>query len=233
MTTSEGLLRLLDALHRAEVLPEYLLDHLEDMIADDPPYPTPAERAEAERLDVQIRSLIEELVRRRKEPGRYPANAYLDASALPDLDDLLDEHFTRQLLANIPDITNRWKLLRSLSLVLLPGDRTTSALREALNCYLYGLPNAAVALCRSVLEFALLEKLGSLGGVQPDRPNLDGLINYFEKLKMLTGKGLSVANRIRSRGNNAIHRKGCSEDDALDQIRDTAVILGFLYGTPR
>ncbi|HLA80851.1 MAG TPA: DUF4145 domain-containing protein [Thermoleophilia bacterium] len=151
-------------------------------------------------------------------------------------DECLDEHFTRLELQRIPGIVARLKKLRGMPVVLIPGEKVADYLRQATTCYLYGLPNAAAALCRAVLEFALNEKLGALGGISKlidkvDRKDhLEKLINFARNTKILSDELATKAHNIREVGNNAIHKSACTERQALETIEKMGEILSHVYG---
>jgi hypothetical protein len=233
MSLSRDLLDLLAALDRAQLTVAFLIEYLQDLIRDDPPFSTESERVETEEINARLRALMAELVRRRREPTTQPRSRAWDElqGALPE--DLVEEHFVLEGLQNVGGLASRWRKLQTLSLARPPGDKVSGPLREAVNCYLYGLPNASIVLCRAVLEFALTEKLASRIGRMPDRSDLQDLIDFAANSKTLSGSRATLAHRIRARGNEAIHRGAYGDPDALLQIRDAVAVLEEIYGTPR
>lgn len=157
-------------------------------------------------------------------------------------DEILDEHFTRLELQRIPNTVARWKKLAKIPVVLFPGEKVTQYMRQATTCYLYGLPTAAAALCRTVLEFVLEEKLGDFGGISKPQGNSDrkkdrlfNLINTagitkVGKTKILSDPLVGTAHNIREVGNKAIHTSRCTEGEALEAIKNTGKILTHIYG---
>ncbi len=159
-------------------------------------------------------------------------------------DEILDEHFTHLELQMIPDTIARWKKLTRVQIVRFPEKKVTDYMRQATTCYLYGLPSAAAVLCRTVLEFTLEEKLGDFGGISKLKGNSDRkddrLFNLIKtagitkvgKTKILSGEFDLVrkAHDIREVGNNAIHKNTCTEEEALEAIKNTGEILSHIYG---
>lgn len=149
----------------------------------------------------------------------------------------LDETVTRLALLKVPDIVARWKKLRTVPVVGLPGKAVTAYLAQAITCYLYGLPSAAAVLCRTVLEFALQEKLGEFGGISKlidkvdKKDHLEKLINFAGNTKILSDEFELVTNAhsIRDVGNDAIHTSTCTEMEALETIKNTGEILRHVY----
>lgn len=70
----------------------------------------------------------------------------------------LDELYCRDLLGEIPSIVERTLRLRELTLAGISDDEAFVQLREAANCFIMGLPNAAVALSRAAFEGPLRTK---------------------------------------------------------------------------
>ncbi len=232
MARSQELLQLLRSLDQAEVGVQYLIEHLQDLMADYPPYQSDEERAEAEETRKDIRRLTEQFVKIKQEPiplkfgdaGLKALEGFVDK-------ELLDEYFTIRLLGSVRGIVSRWGRLKALRIVLLPGAKVTQYLSQAITCYLHGLYDAAVVLCRAVLEFALREKLGTLGGVKPGSLELEHVIDFCRNARILSDELTGKAHRVRRVGNDAIHRTICSESEALAQIRETGEILESLYGS--
>lgn len=91
-------------------------------------------------------------------------------------------------------------------------------LREATRCFLYGLLEASVALCRACLEEALKTKLyTSAQGIEMlmkepkkndrgrPRGDLERLISAAAGIQLLDGPSRILADRIRNHGNTVMH----------------------------
>ncbi|MBI3077607.1 MAG: DUF4145 domain-containing protein, partial [Deltaproteobacteria bacterium] len=127
----------------------------------------------------------------------------------PLLERDLDRYFTILALRETPQIVERWKKLRALDYVVMPGKNVRGLIWQAVNCYLYGLPSAAPVLCRSVPELALKESFVAREG--PILPGtLEGLVEFARRSKALPNALATKADRIRVLGNKAVHRGGCS-----------------------
>jgi hypothetical protein len=152
-------------------------------------------------------------------------------------DETLNEHFTRRELQMIPGIVDRWKRLRALTFVALPAPKVRDYMRQAISCYLHGLPTAAVMLCRTVLQFALEEAIPSIGGVVLEKVEkrdwLQKLINLAQTTRVLSADLVATAHRVREAGNDAVHLGGCNDTTALATIRETGGVLTYIYRTPR
>jgi hypothetical protein len=118
-------------------------------------------------------------------------------------------------------------------------------LREATRCFLYGLLEASVALCRACLEEALKSKLLANGqGIaalmkEPKktdrgaaRGELDRLIRAAAGIKILDGPHTLSADRIRSHGNLLMHdRPQLTEAEAKQDLDDLRGVVDFLFAS--
>lgn len=189
----------------------------------------------------QARDLLRALVKSKQGSVRGRADELIQELSSVVKDGLLDETITRLELQEVPGIVARWKKLRTISTVPLPGEKVEAYLRQATTCYLYGLLDAAVALCRSVLQFALEEKFGTVGGMslalsEISRDHyLEKLINFaqhakIESARILTPGLARKAHKIRVDGNRSLHTSSRTESAALTTIEDAAEILSYIYG---
>ncbi|MBI2369366.1 MAG: DUF4145 domain-containing protein [Deltaproteobacteria bacterium] len=82
---------------------------------------------------------------------------------------------------------------------------------------------------RSVPELALKESFVAREG--PILPGtLEGLVEFARRSKALPNALATKADRIRVLGNKAVHRGGCSDQEALETIQSTSEVLEALYG---
>ncbi|MGB4781758.1 DUF4145 domain-containing protein [Candidatus Methylomirabilis sp.] len=186
------------------------------------------------------RSLVDKVAKTKEGPvfSRELNNEFIEEvfGVLHKGDEILDEHFTRLELQEIPKTVARWKKLSRIPTVLIPGEKVTDYMRQATTCYLYGLPSAAAVLCRTVLEFALEEKFGEFGGItklidKVDKTDyLKKLINFAGSTKILSTDSVKDAHSIREVGNRAIHTSTCTEMEAFEAIKNMGEILSHIYG---
>jgi hypothetical protein len=228
---SGDLLELLKTLDRAELDIQYLIGHLNDLIAIDPPHQTAEEQRDAEDTTIEIQELVKLVVRAKQE-----ATFRISPSTIATLREFvseshLDEYFTVQALTSIGGVTGRWTTLSHLGFAKSPGERVAASLRQAVGCYLYGMHDAAAVLCRTVLEFALRDRLGRVGDQAEEvRTDLENLIGFCARAKVISPEVRQYADRIRKLGNGAVHTGSCDEPRALRQLLDTREVLAHLYG---
>lgn len=211
MDLSQDLLELLKAPDRAELTVQYLVGHLDDVTEDDPPHDSPDAKQEADDTTIEIRQLAEYIVQAKQDPGFRIAPAAIDSLRELVPDRYLDEYFTVQALTSIPGVTARWKQLANLGFAMSPGAKTARYIRQAVSCYRYGMYDAAAVLCRTVLEFSLREALGRRLGKagEATRTDLDDLITFCARSKVITPAMEDKAHRVRRYGNGAIHTESC------------------------
>jgi hypothetical protein len=227
--------RILDLLDVVEWPPEISVDYLRDSYEQPDSWlrsSSEEERADSRAIRLVVRSLMSSKVGARLEP-RLDALSELGQEIPAALvDGRLDEYFTVELLASVAGVVRRWKTLGPLLVVSLPSRQVNAYMREATTCYLHGLFNAAAVLARAVLEFALKEKVGALGGAIPTGKGMRFIDNATRMLRLPHPLAVKVRHVWRV-GGTAVHEAKVTEDDTFRQIRETAEVLSHLYGTRR
>lgn len=97
-------------------------------------------------------------------------------------------------------------------------------LRRLSRCYIAGFLPEAVMLCRSVLENAVKERVGTK---HPMRVR----IAAARRLGTLSAQGSEAAMLIWKRGNAAVHEDPNATHDVTETIRLTTEVLGELYSS--
>jgi hypothetical protein len=236
MKLSEEIISLLEVLEEAEVGIDFAIGAVEGRIeyGEEIDPEKHREYVEAAKLG---RDFIRGIAETRLKPMLGLNDEHLQTLMEIIEDDDLDAHFTTHTLAQVPHVVARWIRLGTIPVAIIPENRVTGYLRQASECYLYGLPTAAVILCRAVLQFALEEAIPNLGGVslgEVDRRDwLMKLINLASSTKTLPPELVANAHHIRELGNEAAHTGTCTEAVALATIKESADVLTHLYGTPR
>jgi hypothetical protein len=235
MPQSTEILSLLQLLDEVGTTIGYLSGYVHDMDKEQPGYFRVLNADEVK--DAQIlQRFTSSLVKAKREPERELTDEMIQHLIGILGDEFLDEHFTILELKRVLGIVKRWKKLRAFKVVLLPGEKVTHYLRQATTCYLYGLPDAAVILCRAVLQFALQEGLAAPGGISLDlsgvdrKDYLEKLINFARNKRVLSDDLTTRAHRIRKLGNKSVHQSNCSDSDALGAIKESGEVLAHIYG---
>jgi hypothetical protein len=101
----------------------------------------------------------------------------------------------------------------------------TRLFQEAHDAFLHGFDAAAIALCRSLLEHALKDKL-STGG----REGFAELIKLADKSMLLGGQSIRDAGIVQTAGNKIMHDVANLRHTSQVVIDCTRRVLNELYG---
>jgi hypothetical protein len=194
------------------------------------------EKRRAELLDKYMVFLIElDRVRIREAP--YPMNHlvdFLQGHAYCSLDintawdnysqDILDYHQDNELIDRGRFVRNYFKLTPPYIKV---GTRIPEGIQniyhESRWCFVYGQYNAAVALCRTVIETVLRTKFHLYG-------DLNEVIKTAKERRLISDKTQWHANGVRILANKILHQaETISEKEAKDAIGYILVFLQEIY----
>jgi|SRR5438876_678611 len=145
---------------------------------------------------------------------------------------MLDQIYCRTLLREVPEIVERTQALRTLTLSDIPNSESFVYLREAANCYISGLPQAAVALSRAAVENRLkavcAKTFGEKAVAEADFLELiDGL---SIRGRILSKEGRDLAHVVRQAGNDVLHDKPTTSAAALRVFEEARKIIQLLHG---
>jgi len=137
----------------------------------------------------------------------------------------LNEFYCRELLEAIPGIVERTLSLSHLTLSGI-SDSEFVYLREAVNCYIFGLPQSAVALARGAVEDALRKKLEKIFG-RNAMAGADLIVlidDYGSRAKSLSKDGRALAHKVRIAGNDVLHKQAVTTN-ALEVIEAARMVI--------
>jgi hypothetical protein len=138
--------------------------------------------------------------------------------------DMLDELYCREVLRQVPDMVERTRQLRLVTLEGISGDSFVY-IREAANCYIQGLAQAAVALCRSAMELEIRRLAGKRFGVATVAGlELKDVIERFG-VKLLLPNHVKLAHRVRTVANKVLHEEPASLDKALEVLEAARSVI--------
>lgn len=141
----------------------------------------------------------------------------------------LDMYYSHQLLSRLETIVQRGAALTPMKLLVKNGS-IHRLFREAHDAYLYGFDAASIALCRSLLDQALRDKLAVQ---QNEQPSLAKMIRRAEREKLLDRSECDHADKVREAGNDVVHdisKMPSPENRVQDVLASTRVVLNKLYG---
>ena len=147
----------------------------------------------------------------------------LDALTTPVL---LDDLYSREVLRAVPEVVERTGNLANLTLADIPDSESFVYLTEAANCYLFGLPSAAVALARAAVEESLRERCAErFGKRNVAAAKFHQLVEDAAKARLLSRDGLAQARRIQDAANRVLHREPTESHEALAVLNDARVVI--------
>ena len=140
---------------------------------------------------------------------------------------LFDQVYCRLLLGRVPKIVERHRNLSHLTLSEIVDRKSFVYLTEAANCYILGLPQAAIALSRAAVEAHLRNALEKVYGVSAVRgAGLKVLVNdYARRGQFLSLEGRQRANAIREAGDGVLHEEPADSESALEVIEAARAVI--------
>jgi hypothetical protein len=139
----------------------------------------------------------------------------------------LDRHYSYELVARLPQIVDRASVLERVQHKEVANKSVRQFFNEAHDVFLYGFDTACIALCRSLIEHALRDKLGVS---RKDRRRLEFMIQEAEDKKLLDGIGLTSAESVEEAGNHIMHNIPLLRSTAQTVLDHTRIVLNKLYG---
>jgi hypothetical protein len=159
----------------------------------------------------------------RKTFAHQPENEAFGTLTTPVL---LDELYCRDLLRSVPEIVDRTRRMSNLTLSGIDPEPFVH-LREAANCYILGLPQAAVALARAAIEAPLRASLAKLFGEKSVAfIDLKQLIDdYAKRGKLLSDDARAAAHRVRIAANEVLHQRPIEAPEALGVVEAARAVI--------
>jgi len=153
------------------------------------------------------------------EPPPVPAPASRDSS------EELDRYYSYQLVTRLEQIAERASALDPIQL-RVTSDAVKDLFQAAHEVYLYGFDVACIALCRSLIDHALKDRLS----VPPhERPALRSLIDRARRRNLLDESGHHSAEEVEEAGNKAMHNLSNLRKTARVVLDCTRSVINKLY----
>jgi len=153
-----------------------------------------------------------------------------DADAKPPLarennTEELDRYYAYQLVTRLEQIAERASALDPVQLNVT-SHAVKDLFQAAHEVYLYGFDVACIALCRSLIDHALKDRLS----VPPsERPALRTLIDRARSGDLLDESGRRSAEQVEEAGNKAMHNLSNLRRTAGEVLACTRKVLNQLY----
>lgn len=188
-----------------------------------------AERLENERTSKTVADIVEDIITSRETltDGKLAGIERLVEEAPELIKSLLNDHFTRDLIKNVPGYVDRTLQLSRVQALGKPSIITNGYLREAVRTYILGLPLASVALSRAALEQALKEKLArQLSG---EFIKFQELLKEAKKWNILDSTMELCAREVANAGDEVMHEKPTTLPAALAVLDKLRGLLQHIY----
>src|SRR5579864_1553729 len=136
----------------------------------------------------------------------------------------LDRYFAQQLVAKLEKNVERASSLDTVNLkVTNPIIR--KLFNEAHEAFLYGFDIGSIALCRSLVDHALKDKLAPPRGKQ----ELRLMIEQAKKDRIFDSLGYESAEKVRHAGNRIMHEISDLRSTSREVLDCTRIVLNKLY----
>ncbi|MFZ3213720.1 MAG: hypothetical protein WA188_19615 [Terriglobales bacterium] len=145
--------------------------------------------------------------------------------ASQDTTEELDRYYSYQLVDRLEQIAERASALDPIQLKVT-SEPVKDLFQAAHEVYLYGFDVACIALCRSLIDHALKDRLS----VPPnERPALRSLIDRAQRSNLLDEAERHSAEEVEEAGNKAMHNLSNLRRTAGEVLACTRKVLNKLY----
>jgi hypothetical protein len=189
----------------------------------------PEEREETTKARRLVEATVDDIIASREmvTEGKFAAIEKLLESTPELVRDFLDDRFTRDVIAAVPGYVRRTMELSRLEGSRLPSKITNGYLREAVRTYIYGLPQASVALCRAAMEQALKENLGYQG--TGTFVKMEALLDEAEGAGVIDSVMRKAARKIADDADDVLHEKPVDSKKAYEVLLALRGVLQHVY----
>lgn len=139
----------------------------------------------------------------------------------------LDDLITRRLLDEVAGMVRRIIKLSRLDAPKRPSDATSVYVQEAARAYIYGLPQASIAMSRAALEQALKESLALQGrGTFID---FQSLVKEAKRWNILDNDTAKMVRDTAKKADEVLHDAPADEAGALEVLDAVRGLLQLIY----
>jgi hypothetical protein len=151
----------------------------------------------------------------------------------PDFDEMLEGELAKASVGMIPSAAiNLWDLFAVLTQIQkarIP-EIPLRYLKHVFRCYIWGLKQECIILCRSVIEVAIDDKITDkmcADFCDPNKPNytLADKIKTIERSALLDKELVEILRRIKCRGDKCVHGEMDVVKDVMGTVKDTCKAL--------
>lgn len=190
---------------------------------------SPEERAEEKRFAKVVKALVDDIIASREmlTENRFIKIEEVVKSHPELINNFLNERFTREVIDAVPGYVRRTMQLSRLEGARIPSKITNTYLREAVRTYVLGLPQASISLSRAALEQAIKENLGYQGS--NTMVEMSQLLDEAETAQIIDKPLRKMVRDVANQGNNVLHQKPSTLDEAFEVLLKLRGILQDLY----
>jgi len=189
----------------------------------------PEEREEAKKAEKVVELIVDDIMASREsmvENRLAVIEKFVIAE--PELvKHFLDERFTRDVIDAVPGYVSRTMELSRLEGSRTPSKTTNSYLREAVRTYIFGFPQASIALSRAALEQSLKEELGHQG--MRIFVDMNSLLDEAEGAGIIDGVIRKTARRVASEADDVLHERPADLPKAYQVLLMLRGVLQHVY----
>jgi len=195
----------------------------------------PEERKEHESEQKLVKAVVRYLLGSRETvvaPSSTDLLAKFEAlvQSVPDLvAHFLDEHYTRQLIGEVPAYVRRTLEFSRMEAERIPSEVTNTYLREATRAYIFALPQASAALSRAALEQSLKETLGRQG--LGEYISFQRLVDEGVACNVLDKTTAAIARKLAKDGDEVLHEKPTDLKRAKDVLVGMRGLVQQIYSS--
>ena len=190
---------------------------------------SPEQKREDWKLNKIVEIMIDDIIKSRETitDNRLNKLEVLVETSRDLIEDFLDDRFTVEAVDGVQSSVKRLMKLSRLEALRLPSTVTNGYLREAVRTYIFGFPQASIALSRAALEQALKEGIGyqSTGTFV----KMDDLLDEAETAGVIDGTIRKLARQVADEADDVLHEKAASESKAYDVLILLRGVLQHVY----
>ena len=146
-------------------------------------------------------------------------------------------HYAYELVKILELISNKTFVFEAPPIMGKAASQTLDLLQEATRCYLFGLHRACVAVCRTVLEDSLKQRVPPSSLMEEamqggEAGALKRLINAAVRARVLPKDLSDKAHNIRKQANDVLHQADRNVPDSWNLLLDTRTIVEEVHTRP-
>jgi hypothetical protein len=190
---------------------------------------SPEQRREDWKLNKMVEIIIDDIIKSRETitDSRLKKLDILVETSPELIEDFLDDRFTVEAVEGVQSSVKRLMKLSRLEALRLPSTVTNGYLREAVRTYIFGFPQASIALSRAALEQSLKEGIG----YQSTKTfvKMEDLLDEAESAGVIDATIRDLSRKIADEADDVLHEQPASASKAYDVLILLRGVLQHVY----